>query len=58
MVMMRRFRVTGEEKRGEGEGGMRVELGGTWGRGLGEQDVREVHLAMKLKRKCNAIQGK
>lgn len=40
---------------------MRVKSGvgvGRGDRGEGAQDVREVHLAMKLKGKRNAIQGK
>lgn len=55
MLVMTGFRATGDEKWGEGEGEIKGDFGGMlrWG-----QDVREVHLAMKLKRKCNAIQGK
>lgn len=47
--------MTGARGHREGEEGSRV---GHGDRGEGAQDVREVHLAMKLKRKCNAIQGK
>lgn len=55
MMMMMGARGRREEKRGEGEEWSRP---GRGDRGEGAQDVREVHLAMKLKGKRNAIQGK
>ena len=55
VVVTRGFRATRSRR----------SVGGRWGGGGGRdvgmatrQDVTEVHLAMKLKRECNAIQGK
>ena len=55
VVVMMMMGAWGRREEKRGEEWSRV---GRGDRGEGAQDVREVHLAMKLKRKRNAIQGK